>query len=74
MVSPPMRTVVGKPYVSPKAFSVVGGYGPKSLGQSERTLERTTYAQFFTLDHSATTSSLTDFPCPVVAKFQTVGN
>jgi hypothetical protein len=27
LVSPPMRTVVGKPYVS-KAFSVVGGYGP----------------------------------------------
>jgi hypothetical protein len=58
LVSPPMRTVVGKPYVSPKAFSV------------SRRLRWSQYAQFFTLDHSATTSSLTDFPCPVVAKFQ----
>jgi hypothetical protein len=68
LVSPPMRTVVGKPYVSPKAFSV-SRRSQVVRPASERTLERTTYAQFFTLDHS-TTSSLTDFPCPVVAKFQ----
>jgi hypothetical protein len=52
LVSPPMRTVqVGKPIVSPKAFSVSRRLRSQVVRPaSERTLERTTH--HFTLDHS----------------------